>query len=602
MVQRRLTRSEVDEAQTWNLDDLYRSQAEWEADLAAVQEKVGLVTAYRGRLGQGAGQLLGCLQALEALQVNLSRVGVYADLRIAEDAISSANQETSDRAAALYATVQAAISFVRSEVLLLPDGTVERFLAAEPLLAPYSPYLEQMLELKPYALSSETESAMAALGETLGSPYLIYNRAMNSDMQFPPITDGSGKVVEMSVSRWEEFEVSSDTEMRRKAFDSLVSGFDAYRNTLAATLATTIKRNVLEARLRGYQSAAEMFLRPERVPLQVYHNVLDIIQAEAAPHVRRYMNLRRRVLGLDTLQFCDTKAPLDPGYDPKTSYAEAADLLVQAFSVMGPEYNQIMTDALRRRWVDLADNAGKESGAFCHAAYNVHPYILMTWDGRMRGAFTLAHELGHAAHAGLSMAHQKVLYMWSSGFFIEAPSTLHELLLGRHILDRTQDTRMRRWVILQFLGTFMHNFVTHLLEGELERRLYARVEAGQPITASTLTEQKGDVLRSFYGDSVAVDDRAGLIWMRQPHYYIGLYPYSYAAGLAAACAASEAIRTEGEPAVQRWVTVLRAGATRYPMDLLALAGVDMQSPETIRKAVAFFGSLVTDLENSFADD
>lgn len=241
-----------------------------------------------------------------------------------------------------------------------------------------------------------------------------------------------------------------------------------------------------------------MLLKPQHVTNEMYHNQLDIIQTELAPHMRRFAALKKRVLKLDELRFCDLKAPLDTEFSPKTTYQEASDLILEALEVMGPEYTQIMKKALSERWVDLADNVGKSTGAFCSSPYGVHPYILMTWQDTMRGAFVLAHELGHAGHFYLANKHQRIMNTRPSTYFVEAPSTLNEMLLGRHLLKKTQDKRMRRWVILQLLGTYYHNFVTHLLEGEFQRRVYDAAEKGQPITANMLSSHKRDVLSSFW--------------------------------------------------------------------------------------------------------
>jgi oligoendopeptidase F len=315
--------------------------------------------------------------------------------------------------------------------------------------------------------------------------------------------------------------------------------------------------------------------------------------------MQRYARLKKRVLGLDTLRFCDLKAPLDPEFNPKTTYEEASKIILESVQVMGPEYVEIMEKALAERWVDLPDNVGKSTGAFCSSPYGSHPFILLTWTDSMRGAFILAHELGHAGHFYLANKNQTILNTRPSTYFVEAPSTMNELLLGQHILANTNDKRMRRWVILQFLGTYYHNFVTHLLEGELQRRVYNLAEAGKPITASTLCEQKGDVLSSFWGDSVEIDEGATLTWMRQPHYYMGLYPYTYSAGLTVSTAVAQLFKEEGKPAVDRWLEVLKAGGTMTPQDLIKHAGLDMSKPDAIRKAVSFVGSLVDELEQNF---
>lgn len=342
-----------------------------------------------------------------------------------------------------------------------------------------------------------------------------------------------------------------------------------------------------------------MLLEPQQVTTEMYHNQLDVIQKELAPHMRRYAKLKKEKLGLDELRYCDLKAPLDPKFNPSTTYEEATDTILEALEVMGPEYSEIMKKGINDRWVDLADNVGKATGAFCSSPYGVHPYILITWTETMRGAFVLAHELGHAGHFYLAGKNQSLVNTRPSTYFVEAPSTLNELLLANHLLEKTDDKRMKRWVITQLLGTYYHNFVTHLLEGEFQRRVYALAEEGTPLTANILISQKKEALENFWGDTVTIDEGAGLTWMRQQHYYMGLYPYTYSAGLTVSTAIAQKIQSEGKPAVEGWLDVLKSGGTLKPLDLIKKAGVDMSTTDAIKEAVAFVGSLVNELEKSY---
>ena len=595
----RLTRAQVRPEETWNLADLFPSRQAWEAEGKGIEADLGRITQYKGRLSEGATTLRACMDALEEGMARAYRWWTYAGLLAAQEGSNPENQAAYDQAYALGARLEAATAFIRSEVLALPDGVVEGWLQEDQSLAVYAPYLQKMLIEKPHMLHPETEETLAALGEVTGAPMVIYERAKSSDMEFEPVTVG-GKEIPVSLSLYEdELEIAEETEVRRQSFASFVKGLSAYKNTLAATFATEVKKNVVLARLRRYESTTHMLLASHQIDHAVYHNLLDVIQAELAPHMQRYARLRKRVLGLDKLLYCDIEAPLDPEFKPEISYQEAAKLVLDSLAVLGPEYQEIMQTALTERWVDWCDNVGKQSGAFCSSPYGAHSYILMTWTGAMRGAFTLAHELGHAGHFELANRNQKLLNVEPALFFVEAPSTMNELLLAEHILAQTTDVRMRRWVIMQLLMTYHHNFVRHLLEAELQRRIYGLAETGTPITAVTLSETKGAILERFWGGEVEIDEGARLTWMRQPHYYMGLYPYTYSAGLTASTAVAQKIKEEGQPAVDRWIEVLKAGGTLKPMELMARAGVDMSRPEPIRRAVDYVGSLVDQLERSF---
>lgn len=596
---KRWMRHEVPEELTWNLHDLFADDKAWEDELAALAQDIAEVKQYQGRLGEGVQALAACLRALESYYERLMRASSYARLQLSADGANPANQEKAAKAMALEAKAGSEFSFVRSEIVALPDELVQQYLQ-DPALKDYTKFVSDIIETKPHQLSPETEEVLAALQEVHSAPYMIYQRTKAADMEFESINDQDGEERPMSFALYEDlYESMPDTYLRRQAAASFAKTLRQYQNTFAGTYETEVKKQVLLSRIRKYQSVTEMLLQPQQVTEEMYHNQLDIIQKELAPHMRRYAMLKKEQLGLDKMMFCDLKAQLDPENDPKISFAEARELILDALKVLGSEYVEIIERGLYNRWVDLADNVGKSTGAFCSSIYGVHPYILMTWTDNMRSAFTLVHELGHAGHFALAMKYNNLLNLRPSTYLVEAPSTMNELLLGNHILSQTDSVQMKRWVIMQYLGTYYHNFVTHLLEGEFQRRVYAAAEAGRGITASLLNQLKGEVLSDFWGDVVEIDDLAKLTWMRQPHYYMGLYPYTYSAGLTIATACAEKIRTEGQPAVDRWLEFLKAGGKYKPLEHVKIAGLDMSTPEPIRKAVAFVGSLVDELEKTF---
>jgi oligoendopeptidase F len=596
----RLSRAEVALESTWDLSDLFVDEAAWEAEYQAVDEARLALVAYQGQLSGSAATLLSCLNAVESVQARLMRVNTFAHLRNAQDGTNPRYQSAMARVSALQARVGASTSFVDSEILAFPDDLLERFKASEPGLADFETPLNDLLQLRPHRLGAESEQVLASLGEVLNAPLMIYNRSKSGDMQFAPFTDEAGTVYANSVNGFESsFESHGDTNLRRNAWASFSTGLKAYNHTWAATFATEVNKNVVLARLRNFPGAEAFLLQPHKIPYEVYRNILDIVQTELAPHMQRYARLRRRVLGLDKLLYCDLKVPLDPEFNPRMSYQDGCKLILDSLAVMGPQYGDFARKALEQRWVDRADNIGKSSGAFCASPYGVHPYILITWSNTMRNVFTLAHELGHGGHFALAMQHQRFVAMRPAMPFVEAPSTMGEMLLAQHMLGKSQETRLRRSVIMQVLGTYHHNFVTHLLEAELQRQVYALAEGGGSITATVLNERKGRILAKFWGDTVEIDEGACMTWMRQPHYYMGLYPYTYAVGLVASTAMSLLIRSEGQPAVRRWLEALAAGGTRGPLELMQRAGIDLTSPQPIRDAVAHVGRLIDELEQSF---
>lgn len=601
-MEKRLRRAEVDENLTWNLKDLFASDVAWENELNQVLADLESVTRFQGKLSHTK-SLADCLEAQEALYQRLTLVTTYTNLRQSEDSTNPVNQANASKSASAVATVAGALSFIHSEILALPDGQLETYIEEEPRLQAFQKNLTELLEIRPYRLSAETEAVLAALGEVHGAPYTIYQRSKLSDMEFDSIVLSNGRAQPVSFALYEDhYEFTANTEERHKAYESFGKTLNQYKNTFAATYAAEVKRQVVMAKQRGYASVTDMLLQPQQVTREMYDSLHNIIQFELAPHMRRLAKLRQRLLGLTEMRYCDLKVPLDADFTPQTSFEEASRLIKDALGVLGPEYGAIMEKALTERWVDLPENVGKSTGAFCSSPYGSHPFILITWTKTMRGAFVLAHELGHAGHFALANQYQRMPNVRPSMYFIEAPSTMNEQLLGHYILEQSNDPRMRRWVVMQFLGTYYHNYVTHMLEAELQRRVYAHAEAGQPLTANLLSQLKGDVLCEFWGDAVVIDDTAKLTWMRQPHYYMGLYPYTYSAGLTASTAIAKRIREHGQPAVDVWLQALKAGGTLRPLELLKLAGVDMSRPDPIREAVAYVGSLVDELEKSFANE
>lgn len=601
-IEKRHIRAEVPTELTWDLSHLYESDKEWETALRVLTDDIKKLDIFKGQLHTSPTTLLHCLLLEEELLMKLTKLYSYANLKESTDRTNPIVQANSSKIAALWTKVHTALSFIHNEILSFDEGTIEKYLTEETKLEPFRKSLLDILQKRQHTLSPETEEALAALGEVHSSPYKIYGMTKLADMDFTSIQDDQGNELPVSFALFEsKYEFSPNVDIRRKAYSSFVSTLKRYKNTVATTYATEVKKQVTLSRLRKFESVTHMLLEPQKVPLEMYNNQLDIIYKELAPHMRRFADLKKKVLGLDQMLFCDLHAPLDPEFNPAITYEEAGKLIQDSLQVLGNEYSSIIEKGFKERWVDLADNVGKSTGAFCSSPYGSHPYILITWQNTMRGCFTLAHEFGHAGHFYLANKNQRIMNVRPSMYFVEAPSTMNELLLAQHLLATNDDKRMRRWVILQLLGTYYHNFVTHLLEGEYQRRVYTLAEEAGALTATTLTEIKTNVLSTFWGNSVEIDEGAGLTWMRQPHYYMGLYSYTYSAGLTASTAVAQMIKEEGQPAVDRWLDVLRAGGTMKPLELMKHAGVDMSKPDAIRRAVSYVGSLIDELERSYQE-
>ncbi|MBB6449165.1 oligoendopeptidase F [Geomicrobium halophilum] len=593
-------RSEVHENETWKIEDLFSSEDVWKDAYEDLQKRIPEITIYKDRLHEGGDVLLSCLQMDEQLKEKLIPIITYAQLQLATDGTDPLNQARQGQARALIGEYQQAVAFITSEIIALSEEAITSYFEQAPDLHDYETPIQEILKNRPYALSKETEETLAALGEVHDAPFTIYQQSKSSDLTFSPFRDDLDVEYPLSFALYEDkYEFSEKTSVRRNAYEKFIEGLSRYQDTYASTYATEVRKQVITSRLRGYESATDMLLHNQQVSQDAYHRQIDTIYHELAPHMQRFAKLKKRVLELDSMTFADLKAPLDADYNPEITYNESAETILEALKVMGNEYVSVMEKGLYERWVDRADNIGKRTGAFCSSPYGSHPYILITWTNMMRGTFVLAHELGHAGHFYLANKHQRVGSVRPSRYMIEAPSTMNEMLLAQHLIAKSKDKNMKRWVILSLLGTYYHNFVTHLLEGAFQREVYKTAETGITITAQKLNELKYDVLAGFWGDSVTLDDGAALTWMRQPHYYMGLYPYTYSAGLTASTIVSQKIAREGKPAVDKWLSMLKAGGTLEPIELLKQGGVDMSTSEPISQAVNYVGTLVDELEKSF---
>jgi oligoendopeptidase F len=592
----RPARAAAPEEQTWDLSSLYPDLTAWEADLAGLDPLIAALPSFQGRLGDGADVLLACLKAQDSLHETLHRVYWYASNRLAEDQADASLQALADRAAAVVARANTAGAFLEPELLALPEGKIEAYLAENPALTLYRLYLTDILTQKEHMLGREGEEVLASMTELLQAPFDIWKNTTNADITFDPVTNEQGRQVPMSLSALNHLLQSPDRAVRQAAYESALRGFAAHKQTLAATFAAAQKRDVIVARLRRYPSALAAALDPVHLPEALFHNLLRVAEA-GSEHFRGYLRFRRRELQLDPQMPWDLQAPLDPEIPKQIAFGDAFDQVIQAVTPLGAVYAEVLARARRERWIDWADNAGKRHGAYSYGCYGYHPVILLNWQGKLSDTFTLAHELGHAVHSTFSSAAQPFIYAHYTSFLAEIASTTNELLLARFLLDTTNERALRRAVLARVLGAFTSNFFGGAQMAALQLDVHTMVEHGQPLTYESITEAAMANLRRMYGDTVEIStDTMGGNWMRPLHHYRNFYSYQYATGIAAAAAFSDAIRSEGAPAIARYLTFLRAGSSAHSIDILAAAGLDMTTPEPLERAIAVFASLVDELE------
>ena len=588
-----LHRNKIDQEETWDLSHFFKTEAEFEQAIMQTQEDVKeFVETYKGKLKEKE-SVNACLSSYANVYEAIVPLDAYASLNLSVDQTDESHQIRASRWNQILAELMSELSFVDSELLALPKETLEAAIHHD---ASFSRYLLQLIEKKPYTLDAEVEKVLASFTSIFEAPYELYNTTKMLDLEFPDfkVKDQRHSLSYLAFEGSLEYE--PDTEKRRAAFNAFSKELRKYQHTTAKTYDLHIQTEKKLADLRGYDSVTDYLLQTQEVDKSLYNRQIDLIMDELAPHMRKYAKLIKKVYNLKTMTYADLKVPLDPTYVPRVTYEEAQKYIKDALGLLGEDYNDMLDRAFDERWIDYAQNKGKSTGAFCSSPFGVHPYILISWSNQMEDVFTLIHELGHAGHFNYANAHQNIFNANSSMYFVEAPSTMNEMLLANNLLNKSTDKRFKRWVIATLIsGTYYHNFVTHLLEAAYQREVYKLVDAKENVNAAILNQLKRDVLESFWGDAVEITEGAELTWMRQPHYYMGLYPYTYSAGLTISTQVSRRILEEGQPAVDDWINVLKLGGSKKPIELAQLAGVDISTEEPLRETINYIGSLVDEL-------
>jgi oligoendopeptidase F len=595
-------RADVAREETWALEGIFPSDAAWEEAFAAADRQIADVSAFAGRLAEGAGTLLAALRAGDALGEAVSRVMVYAELRQAEDATNANAAALSDRATGLGARAAAAASFVAPEIAALPDATLDRWLAEEPELAQYRYFLDRILRQRPHLRSAEVEKVLAQAGEVFAGFETVHDMLENGELPLGTIRDEAGNAVALSQGTISRYYHSPDRRVRREAWEQSGDAYLAYQNTFAAALAGAIKRDVFSARARGYGSSLEAALADDNIPTAVFHTLVDAVW-EHFPLWHRYFRARRLLLGLPEgdLQGWDLEAPLSSG-GPTVSWDEGGRTILDSLAPLGDDYGREVRRGLAERWVDRCANVGKHGGAFSGGVWGTEPYISMTWQDNLSSASTLTHEIGHSMHSLLAWRTQPYVYSDYGLSPAETASNFNQALMGAHLLKERDD---RDWT-LAVIEERMENFQRYLfimpILARFELTCHAQAEAGEALGAEWMNETLLGFYRQAYGPEVVIDaERMGIVWARFPHLYMNFYVFQYGVGIAAAHALAGDILAGDAAARDRYLAFLRAGGSLDPIDALREAGVDMTDPTPIRAAFKVLEGYVETLERLAAE-
>jgi oligoendopeptidase F len=590
-------RSKVKPADQWDLSSLFRSDAEWEAAFTKWEQQIPGFEKFRGKLGDSAEMLSACLQFDAAVDRAGERLGNYAFLRAAEDQGSSDYQRMKGRFQHAATKAAEASSWLRPEILAIPPKKMAQFLDAREL-AEWRLALARILRYRPHTLGRKEEHLLAMQGQMSEASNQIFRQLNDADLKWGMVKNERGELVELGHSAFSAFLHSPSRKVRREAFHKYYAQYDAHKNTIAAALNGSVQRDVYYARARGYDSALGSALFADNVPVSVYDNLIGSVHRNL-PSVYRYYDLRRRAMKLkDGIHHYDTYVPILTDLDKRHSWEQAVRVVVDALEPLGEEYCRTLREGLTTaRWSDRYPNAGKQSGAFSSGGFDGAPYIMMNYQPDVLDhVFTLAHEAGHSMHSWYSARSQPYQYYNYTIFVAEVASTFNEQLLARHMMARAKSDRERAYLINRQLDGIRGTIIRQTMFAEFEKVIHALVEAGEPLTVDTLRKEYRKLLDLYFGPDFVIDPELELECLRIPHFYRAFYVYKYATGLSAAIALSERVTAGGARELDDYLGFLRGGCSKWPLDLLRDAGVDMEQPAAVDTALAYFDRLVGELD------
>jgi oligoendopeptidase F len=589
------TRSDVPVEMTWDLESIYPTPDAWEKDFNFINDELPKLSAYEGKLSDSAQTLYEALDFDSRLFEVLGRLAVYASMRADEDTANQTNQAREARINMLGAKAGAATAFLTPEILAIPQERLESFLSEEPRLELYRHTLDELLRRKPHVRSAEVEALLAEASETLYAPAQIFGMINDADLKLPIIKNSKGEDVQLSKGNYILYMEDRDRRVRKDAFEGMHNTFYKQRNTLAATLNGHVKSQIFRARARRYDSAIEAALDANNIPVSVYENLLATVRNNIGV-LNRYLALRKKVLGLEDLHMYDLYVPIVAEVEYKVPFEQAKETVAKALAPLGKDYIEDMVRGFNSRWIDVLENEGKRGGAYSSGTYGTHPFVLLNYQENLDNMFTLAHEFGHSMHSFYTRRTQPYPYADYTIFVAEVASTLNEALLTHYLLETVTDKPLRMYIINHYLEGFRATLYRQTLFADFERQIHAMAEAGEALTAESLSKVYKDLNVAYYGGEVNVDDLIEIEWARIPHFYYNFYVYQYATGISASAALAQQIVTEGQPAVERYRRFLTRGSSDYSINLLRDAGVDMTSPAPVQQALELFGRYVGEME------
>ena len=599
MTDRKLnTREEADARYKWAIEDLYKDDEDWKRDYELLKSRIPELTKFRGRLGESAEVLLSMQKLSDELNQLLEKIYVYANQRLHENTDNSTYQNLASQAQGLLVELSESLSFVEPELMELPDGIIETFLDENEELLVYRQYFENIIRQKKHVLPTEQEQLLAAMGEVAESPKDIFSMFNNADIRFPEITGEDGHPVQVTHGRYMSLMQSRNRQVRKDAFEAMYGVYGDWRNTLAAMYRANVKQEAFLAKAHKYTSDLEAALDGSHIPVKVYEQLIEAVH-ESMPLMYRYMKLRKKLLGVEELHMYDLYVPVIEQDHSEIPFEQAKKTVLEGLAPMGEEYLHLLREGFDHGWIDVYENQGKRTGAYSWGAYGTHPYVLLNYQGTLHDVFTLAHEMGHALHSWYSDEHQPYIYAGYRIFVAEVASTCNEALLIHYLMEQSKkagDQKKTMYLMNYFLEQFRTTLFRQTMFAEFEKITHGLQEQGETLTADRLCEIYYDLNKLYFGEEICVDQEIAMEWARIPHFYTPFYVYQYATGFSAAIALSKQILEQGAPAVEQYKKFLKGGSSMYPLELLKMAGVDMEQKAPVQDALAVFAQYLDEME------
>ncbi len=587
------TRDQFDEKDKWRLEDIFASDTDWEAEFKRIKNEIPGLAQLKGSL-TSAENLYAAIQKIHATEEAIGKLYAYAHMRNDEDKTITKHQEQYDRMGGLLVEYNQAVSFFEPELLALDESKLASFKNAKGMET-YTHFLENMTRVKPHILSEKEENIMALAGEVRRAPADIFSMFDNADIQFPVIKDENNNDVRLTNALYGKFQQSPERRLRKDSYIGLHKPYIAARNTLAASYSAIVKSHIFNARARNYKSTLNAALDANNVPEDVYHTLIKTAKNNLGP-LQRFLALRKKILKLDSVYDYDLRAPLFSATQKEYSWQQACEMVMAGAKELGDDYLQNLKKGFNERWIDVYENKGKRSGAYSSGTYGVHPYVLMNFNGTLNDIYTLTHEMGHALHTWYTINNQPFVYGDYPIFLAEVASTTNEALLEKHLIDKAQSKEEKLGLLNAALEKYNGTFYRQVIFAEFELKSHQAVENGEALTADKLDALFGEIYKSYYGDDFTLLPETKALWSRIPHFYYNYYVFQYSTSFVASSALVSKILEEGETARARYINFLKSGRSKYPMQTLLDAGVDMSSADPVLRTIKLMDDLLDRVE------